>query len=482
MAALPWCVEVVAAADCRAMRRWRHQTVAACSNAVSAGWCPASALVRGGCHGELGGTTAIRSGAFERHRQRRIASGRRAVASSPYFPRALTTPPRGGGVSTCIWAAAGGHGPPPELEKALRPGNIPHGTPYSKELRLFSHILNTARRGDPESVCEAVENFGERVLSPSGQWLKVAAGGKADILTDSVQRAPRRGSILEIGTYCGYSAIRMALARPDTRVVSMEVDPAHMVIARNVVAFAGLAHRIDVWTGHSKDIMHRLPNKYGGVERFRICAVFMDQKGSRYEEDLSTLESLGILLPGAVVIADNVLKPGSPLFLWRLTRGSYETEIISVKEFAMPSEDWMSVSVLRADAPAAKAAAAARKAWAEAAASGQLDAPRPVVLPKPPITPDEPATDAESELAQLQWEADRMRAQATRKGQSVTYAEWSAFAEHMKERLATFGIRATSDSSQMKPKYRKLTSAASGQAEETPPRRPTSWVGTTPGC
>ena len=40
------------------------------------------------------------------------------------------------------------------------------------------------------------------------------------------------------------------------------------------------------------------------------------------------MEQLGVLLPGAVVVADNVLKPGSPLFLWRLCKGeAYENHI-----------------------------------------------------------------------------------------------------------------------------------------------------------
>lgn len=52
------------------------------------------------------------------------------------------------------------------------------------------------------------------------------------------------------------------------------------------------------------------------------------RKGSRYHEDLSVIEQLGLLLPGAVVVADNVLKPGSPLFLWRLCKGNaYENHI-----------------------------------------------------------------------------------------------------------------------------------------------------------
>ena len=35
----------------------------------------------------------------------------------------------------------------------------------------------------------------------------------------------------------------------------------------------------DVWTGHSKDLLSRLPNRYGGPGQLQVSAVFMDQKG-----------------------------------------------------------------------------------------------------------------------------------------------------------------------------------------------------------
>eukprot|EP00929_Paragymnodinium_shiwhaense_P072532 TRINITY_DN36819_c0_g1_i1.p1 TRINITY_DN36819_c0_g1~~TRINITY_DN36819_c0_g1_i1.p1 ORF type:complete len:383 (-),score=79.46 TRINITY_DN36819_c0_g1_i1:424-1572(-) len=364
--------------------------------------------------------------------------GRRRVSRSSVRFRA-------DGVSASIWAACGMAGQPPSMEKSLKPARISHNVPYSKELRLLSHVLATAKQGDPLSVCKAIESFGDDVLNPGGQWLKVAAGGKAHVLADAVQKAPKGGSILEIGAYCGYSSIRMALARPNTRIVTLEVDPAHMVIARNVVAFAGLTHIIDVWTGHSKDILHRLPKQYGGVENFKVSAVFMDQKGSRYQDDLDMLEKLDILLPGAVIVADNVLKPGAPVFLWRLLNGGrYDNDIVSVREFAMPSEDWMSVSVLRHDALDRETANERMK-----------------------------ETCPEEILTQLQWEADRVRAQAMRKGHGVTYPEWAAFAEQMKQKMAPLGIKSTKDVSELNavlvaplPKYK---------------RHPT-WATTTPGC
>jgi len=328
--------------------------------------------------------------------------------------------------SAALLAACGGQARA-RPQRNLRPSDIPPGAPYSKELRLLAHVLATGRAGDAASVCEAMEGFGQDVLRDEGRWLKIAGNTKADVLAAAVRLSPSAGSILEIGTYCGYSALRMSLAKPGARVVTLEVDPAHMVIARNIVAYAGLAHMIDVWTGHSKDLLHRLQARYPG-EKLAFSTVFMDQRGSRYDEDLATLEDLDLLSPGAVVVADNVLKPGSPYFLWRLIKsGSYDTDIVRLQEFAMPSEDWMSVSI--------------RKQPQETEEGAETYS-----QPLPPVVvPDHPPG-----LVQLQWESDRMRNQATRPGQGVKYKEWSAFADHMKERFASLGIVATVDGSDLR--------------------------------
>lgn len=145
---------------------------------------------------------------------------------------------------------------PPKLWSA--PNAIdPHGS-YSKELRLLMHVSVAAHMGDPASVCQAVENFGEEALGSSGLHLKVAAGRKAEVLIDVLHTATLHGCILEIGTYCGFSAIRMVLACPHVFIVTLERDPAHVIIARNMIAFAGLARVVDVNTGHSRDLLPRL--------------------------------------------------------------------------------------------------------------------------------------------------------------------------------------------------------------------------------
>lgn len=136
-----------------------------------------------------------------------------------------------------------------------------------------------------------------------------------------------------------------------------------------------------------------------------------------------------------MIIADNVLKPGSPLFLWRLTHGNeYDNHVVRVREFAMPAEDWMSVSVLRPETAQRFESASADETHDETIGirSGRKR------LHTAPEYPEE--------LVQLQWESDRIRAQATRTGSgSVTFGEWSSYADKMKDRMAQYGIVETID-------------------------------------
>eukprot|EP00929_Paragymnodinium_shiwhaense_P078497 TRINITY_DN40702_c0_g1_i1.p1 TRINITY_DN40702_c0_g1~~TRINITY_DN40702_c0_g1_i1.p1 ORF type:complete len:606 (+),score=72.78 TRINITY_DN40702_c0_g1_i1:50-1867(+) len=307
---------------------------------------------------------------------------------------------------------------------------------YAKELVLLEWVIDHARPGDPVSVCSAIERFGEGKLSASSQWLKVAGGAKKQVLQAGVQAAPRGDAILEIGCYVGYSSIRMSGMTQGTQVISLEVDPVHVVVARNVVALAGRASKVDVWTGHSKDLLSRLPHRYGG--NMTVSVAFMDQKGSRYEDDLILLETY-LLRKGSIVVADNVLKPGAPLYLWRTQEGeAYKSQIARVGEFAMPSEDWISVTAVVKE---------------------------PTRLPPPPEynDPDEwvpPPTkqeridtnkgpEAPQELPELEREADRMRTRARRPGRSVTFQEWHDFAQHMRDRMGINGINATMEPPQV---------------------------------
>jgi len=289
---------------------------------------------------------------------------------------------------------------------------------YAKELRLHNHVVSMSPSGNPRAVCEAIEQFGLANLSrihggkgghapTAGQWLKVAGGEKASLLLTAARLAAQGSGlqVLEVGTYCGYSSMRIAAAFPEACIVSLEADPALALIARSLIAHAGLEHRVEVRIGHSADVLPRL--NAGWREGFKppFDFVFFDQRGSRYSEDLETLEHMGALTDSAVVVADNVLKPGAPAFLWRMVHGShYDTQVVSVSEYAMPGvEDWMSLSIRRPQ-------------WKRLAA------------------PENP-----QELCRLEWEADQMRGQADRRP-GIGFEAWARFSKRMRASMEELGI------------------------------------------
>lgn len=296
---------------------------------------------------------------------------------------------------------------------------LPAKSPYSKELSLLQHVLERARPLDAASVCATADSFGEEVFSTSGTWSKFAGGVKAEVLSAACTGAPPRGRVLEIGTYCGYSAVRMAMALPEVCILTLEVDPIHVVVARNMIIMAGLSSRVDVWTGHSKYVLARL-SCYLRNASLRFSAVFMDRWASQYGEDFDLISRHGLLQPGALVIADNLLRTGGLLYMWKVHKQTHFTsQLVRVREFGMHAEDWMSVTVQTRPARRTR----------EGEESGAQ-------APDPP-----------SSVCQLHLQSERMRERAFGPGRTVTLSERSIFSEKVYECLVGMGIAVLADAS-----------------------------------
>lgn len=276
----------------------------------------------------------------------------------------------------------------------------------SKAASLLNYVLDKAQFGNPESVCLAFESFTAEVLRPARQWLKIAGGDKAKLIVSALDAAPESGAILEIGTYFGYSAMRMAMSQPGRRIVTIEVDAVHALVAQCLIMHAGLAHVIEVRTGHSKDVLPRLLEREN--RELSIAAIFMDQCGSRFWEDLQAVAQLDILMPGTIVVADNVLKPGAPTFLWHLFFSGLieDPRVVSVEEFGMAGvEDWIALAR----------------------------------FPGGSLKEADIAPAARSDIEDLEWEAHRIRQKASGPG-GVSFEEWKAFSKRMRRCFHDLGI------------------------------------------
>ncbi len=178
-----------------------------------------------------------------------------------------------------------------------------------REAALAEYVVTHARSGDVDDVIRAVDQF-----SRHQSFLINVGEEKGEILDRAVDRArPRR--LLELGTYCGYSALRIARRLPpDAHLYSIEFNPANADIARRILAHAGMADRVTVVVGTLGDggqTLRTLREEHG-FENESLDLVFIDHDKDAYLADLLQIESEGWLHPGSVVVADNVKFPGAP--------------------------------------------------------------------------------------------------------------------------------------------------------------------------
>lgn len=112
--------------------------------------------------------------------------------------------------------------------------------------------------------------------------------------------------VVEIGTLAGYSAIWMARALPPGgRLWTIEADPEHAAVAREVFRRAGVADRVTLVEGDAIEALPKLSDSGP------FCAVFIDADKARY--DRYGRWATKNLRQGGLLIGDNAYLFGSVL-------------------------------------------------------------------------------------------------------------------------------------------------------------------------
>jgi predicted O-methyltransferase YrrM len=164
------------------------------------------------------------------------------------------------------------------------------------------------------STANATDSFLRGILRPSEGFLAVMETMARDrhipivhpetaaflrFLVASAQPA----RILEIGTAIGYSAAVMAGCQsPEGRIDTMELDDGMAREAESNFEKLGLASRIRVIVGDARDILPCLSAPYD--------MIFVDAAKGQYPEYLEACT--GLVGPGGILVADNVLFMGLP--------------------------------------------------------------------------------------------------------------------------------------------------------------------------
>ncbi|KAM3878386.1 catechol O-methyltransferase B [Diretmus argenteus] len=190
-------------------------------------------------------------------------------------------------------------------------------TQSTRPQRLLSAVQKNATRGDPRSVVKAIDHFCRHK-----EWA-MNVGDEKGVILDSVVCEVKPTTVLELGTYCGYSTVRIAsLLPPNARLLTLEFNPHYAAIARQVIAWAGLEEKVVVIEGPSADWIPKMKEHFG-VKTFDL--VFVDHWKDRYLPDTKLLEECGLLRKGSILLADNVICPGAPDYL-EYVRGSKRYE------------------------------------------------------------------------------------------------------------------------------------------------------------
>jgi catechol O-methyltransferase len=177
-----------------------------------------------------------------------------------------------------------------------------------REARLADYVVSKARRDDPADVIRIIDEYGY-----NESYLINVGDEKGAILDAAVIKA-RPARILELGTYCGYSALRMAAAAPSAKIVSIEFNAANAGIARRIHEHAGVSGRVTVVVGtlgdggKTIDVLHNTH----GFDAGSVDLVFIDHAKEAYLPDLRLILRQTWLRPGALVVADNIKFPGAP--------------------------------------------------------------------------------------------------------------------------------------------------------------------------
>ncbi|XP_028853695.1 catechol O-methyltransferase B [Denticeps clupeoides] len=211
-------------------------------------------------------------------------------------------------------------------------------TRSTRPQRMLKAVQKNATRGDPLSVISAIDRFCRH-----SEWAMNVGDEKGTIL-DSVVSEVNPAMALELGTYCGYSTVRIArLLPPGARLVTLEFNGDYAAIARQVIEWAGLEDMVQLVEGASGDWIPRMKEHFG-VKTFDF--IFLDHWKDRYLPDIKLLEECGLLRKGTVVLADNVICPGTPDYLEYIRNSpSYESNYFRSHLEYTKAEDGLEKSV-----------------------------------------------------------------------------------------------------------------------------------------
>ena len=174
---------------------------------------------------------------------------------------------------------------------------------------VYSHPSIEEIRGSPQNVLQAIDEYGR-----TKKYLMNVGDDKGRIVSELIAEVKPR-TMVELGGYVGYSAILfgdVVRKAGGQRYYSLERNPEFAAVIMSLVDLAGLSDVVKVIVGSSAESIKRL---HAAETLQHIDLMFLDHYKPAYTTDLKLCEFLGLVSPGTILAADNVIKPGNPPYL-----------------------------------------------------------------------------------------------------------------------------------------------------------------------
>jgi catechol O-methyltransferase len=180
------------------------------------------------------------------------------------------------------------------------------------ERALLTHVENqlalTDKESTSESVLQAIDEF-----CVERHWMMHVGNEKSAVIANFLNQclASRETplTVVELGTYCGYSAVRLGQTLqqahcPDCHIYTVEINPQYAAIAQRLIRLAKLDKLITILLldDAESDLVSLLKSKLGDKT---IGFLFLDHDKDVYLADLQKLERT-MIVRGTHVAADNI--------------------------------------------------------------------------------------------------------------------------------------------------------------------------------
>lgn len=187
-----------------------------------------------------------------------------------------------------------------------RTGQIGDG----REAATAAYVEANARAGDMDDVLATIDHFAYE------KSILMNVGDEKGALLDAAVRRAAPRLALELGTYCGYGALRIARAAPEAMVCSVEFSADNAAVAQRIWRHAGVADRVTCVVGTIGDggrTLDALTDEHG-FDPGALDLLFIDHDKRAYLPDLFAILDRNWLHRGSIVVADNVRIPGAPKY------------------------------------------------------------------------------------------------------------------------------------------------------------------------